>query len=44
MNDDNKISFAYICGNQHGKATITTNQYNQIKSILYGETNETEEA
>jgi hypothetical protein len=37
MNKDNKISFAYICGKQHGRATITIEQYNHIKSILYGE-------
>ena len=42
MNEDNNISFAYICGNQHGRATITIEQYNHIKSILYGE--ETKEA
>ena len=42
MNEDNKISFAYICGKQHGQATITIEQYNHIKSILYGE--ETKEA
>ena len=44
MNEDNKISFAYIAGREHAAVSITWKQLQQIKNILYGETNETKEA
>ena len=37
VNDDNKISFAYICGKEHAAVSITQHQYNQILNILYGD-------
>ena len=36
MNDDNKISFAYIAGKNHGRVIITPEQLNQVMKILYG--------
>lgn len=40
MNEDKSITFAYIAGREHAAVSITAEQYNQIKSILYGETEE----
>lgn len=42
MNDENKICFAFIAGREHGRASITIEQFNKIKGILYG--NERKEA
>ena len=36
MNEDNKINFAYIAGNQHGRVIITPEQLNKVMKILYG--------
>ena len=44
MNDEQTLSFAYIAGREHAAVSITTEQYNIIKSILYGDkTKETQE-
>ena len=37
MNDEKIIRFVYIAGREHAAVSITTEQYEQIKSILYGE-------
>ena len=37
MNDEKIITFAYIAGREHAAVSITEHQYNQIKSILYGD-------
>ena len=36
MNEDNKISFAYIAGKNHGRVSITPEQLNQVMKMLYG--------
>jgi metallophosphoesterase superfamily enzyme len=40
MNDEKTISFAYIAGHEHAAVSITEEQFNQIKSILYGKAEE----
>ena len=40
MNDEKTISFAYIAGREHAAVSITTEQYNKIKNILYGKVEE----
>jgi hypothetical protein len=35
MNED-KIGFVYIAGKEHGRATITREQYSKVLNIIYG--------
>lgn len=44
MNDEKTIRFAYIAGREHDAVSITKQQYEKIKNILYvNETKETED-
>jgi len=36
MNNEQTLSFAYICGKNHGRVDITPEQLNKVMKILYG--------